>query len=65
VGKVHFGVVFVVMLAKPSVAIRGERGIGKLGFRTLPELISMRDAMETWSQLLVDFLSRESPVWQE
>ena len=65
VGKVHFGVVFVVKLAKPSVAIRGERGIGKLSFRTLPELISMRDTMETWSQLLVDFLSRESSVWQE
>jgi predicted NUDIX family phosphoesterase len=65
VGKVHFGVVFVVKLDKPSVAIRGERGIGKLSFRTLPELISMRDTMETWSQLLVDFLSRESSVWQE
>jgi predicted NUDIX family phosphoesterase len=65
VGKVHFGVVFVVKLAKPSVAIRGERGIGKLSFRTLPELISMRDSMETWSQLLVDFLSHESSLWQE
>ncbi len=64
VGKVHFGVVFVMKLAKPSVAIRGERGIGKLSFRTLPDLISMRDALETWSQLLVDFLSQESPVWQ-
>jgi predicted NUDIX family phosphoesterase len=58
-------VVFVVKLAKPSVALRGERGIGKLSFRTLPELISMRDTMETWSQLLVDFLSRESAVTQE
>ncbi len=65
VGKVHFGVVFAMELAKPSVAIRGERGIGKLSFRTLPELISMRDTLETWSQLLVDFLSRESAVWQE
>ena len=65
VGKVHFGVVFVMKLAKPSVAIRGERGIGKLGFRTLPELLSMRDTLETWSQLLVDFLSQESSVGQE
>jgi predicted NUDIX family phosphoesterase len=65
VGKVHFGLVFVVKLAKPSVALRGERGIGKLSFHTLPELISTRDTMETWSQLLVDFLSRESSVWQE
>jgi len=65
VGKVHFGVVFVVKLAKPSVALRGERGIGKLSFRTLPELLSMRDTMETWSQLLVDFLTQESSVWRE
>jgi len=65
VGKVHFGVVFVVKLAKPSAALRGERGIGKLSFRTLPELISMRDTMETWSQLLIDYLARESSVWQE
>jgi predicted NUDIX family phosphoesterase len=65
VGKVHFGVVFVLKLGKPSVAIRGERGIGKLSFRTLPELISMRDTLETWSQLLVDFLSREDSGWRE
>jgi predicted NUDIX family phosphoesterase len=65
VGKVHFGMVFLMKLGKPSVAIRGERGIGKLSFRTLPELISMRDTLETWSQLLVDFLARESSVWQE
>jgi predicted NUDIX family phosphoesterase len=65
VGKVHFGVVFVMKLVKPSVAIRGERGIGKLSFRTLPELISMRDTLETWSQLLVDFLSRENSAGQE
>jgi predicted NUDIX family phosphoesterase len=64
VGKVHFGVAFVMKLAKPSVAIRGERGIGKLSFRTLPELISMRDTLETWSQLLVDFLAHESAPWQ-
>jgi predicted NUDIX family phosphoesterase len=65
VGKVHFGVVFAMKVAKPTVAIRGERGIGKLGFRSLPELISMRDTLETWSQLLVDFLAHESSVWQE
>jgi predicted NUDIX family phosphoesterase len=65
VGKVHFGVVFVVKLAEPNVAIRGERGIGKLSFRTLPELLSMRDSMETWSQLLVEYLSREGSVGQE
>ena len=65
VGKVHFGVVFVMKLAQPSVAIRGERGIGKLSFRTLPELVAIRDTLETWSQLLVDFLSRENSAVQE
>ncbi len=65
VGKVHFGVVFVVKLGRPSVALRGERGIGKLAFRTLPELVSMRDSLETWSQLLVEFLAREGSVWRE
>ena len=65
VGRVHFGVVFVMKLAEPSVTIRGERGIGKLTFRTLRELISMRDSLETWSQLLVEFLAQESSVGQE
>ena len=64
VGKVHFGVVWLVKLAEPNVAIRGEKGIGKLTFRTLPELSSMSDTMETWSQLLVEYLVRESKVWQ-
>ena len=64
VGKVHFGVVWLVKLAEPSVAIRGERGIGKLSFRSLAELSSMSDTMETWSQLLVEYLVRESTVWQ-
>ena len=64
VGKVHFGVVWLVKLAEPNVAIRGERGIGKLTFRSLPELSSMNDGLESWSQLLVDYLLRESKVWQ-
>jgi predicted NUDIX family phosphoesterase len=64
VGKVHFGVVFLVKLAEPNVTIRGERGIGKLTFRSLPELSSINDGLESWSQLLVDYLLRESSVWQ-
>jgi predicted NUDIX family phosphoesterase len=64
VGKVHFGVVFLVKLAEPNVTIRGEKGIGKLTFRTLPELSSMNDGLESWSQLLVEYLVRESKVWQ-
>jgi len=64
VGKVHFGVVWLVKLAEPNVTIRGERGIGKLTFRSLAELNSMSDGLESWSQLLVDYLVRESSVWQ-
>jgi predicted NUDIX family phosphoesterase len=64
VGKVHFGVVFLVKLAEPNVTIRGEKGIGKLTFRSLADLSSMSDGLESWSQLLVDYLLRESSVWQ-
>jgi predicted NUDIX family phosphoesterase len=65
VGQVHFGVVWLVKLAEPSVTTRGERGIGKLSFRDLTSLSSMRDRLESWSQLLVDYLLRESSVWQD
>jgi len=64
VGQVHFGVVWLVRLAEPNVTKRGERGIGKLSFRGLPSLSSMGDRLESWSQLLVDYLLRESAVWQ-
>ena len=65
VGQVHFGVVWLVKLAEPNVTTRGERGIGKLNFRDLTSLSSMRDRLENWSQLLVDYLLRESSAWQE
>jgi predicted NUDIX family phosphoesterase len=64
VGQVHFGVVWLVKIAEPNVTTRGERGIGKLSFRNLEELSSMSDGLESWSQLLVDYLVRESKVWQ-
>jgi predicted NUDIX family phosphoesterase len=64
VGQVHFGVVWLVKLAAPSVTKRGERGIGRLSFQGLTSLSSMRDTLESWSQLLVDYLLRESSVWQ-
>lgn len=65
VGQVHFGIVWLVKLAEPNVTIRGERGIGKLSFRSLTSLSSMRDGLESWSQLLVDYLLREGSVWQD
>jgi predicted NUDIX family phosphoesterase len=65
VGQVHFGVVWLVRLAEPEVTTRGERGIGKLSFRGLTSLISMRDRLESWSQLLVDHLLQEGSAWQD
>jgi predicted NUDIX family phosphoesterase len=65
VGQVHFGVVWLVKLAEPDVTTRGERGIGKLSFRDLTSLSSMRDRLESWSQLLVDHLLQEGSVWQD
>jgi predicted NUDIX family phosphoesterase len=64
VGQVHFGVVWLVKLAEPKVTKRGERGIGKLSFQGLTSLSSMGDMLESWSQLLVDYLRRESSAWQ-
>jgi predicted NUDIX family phosphoesterase len=64
VGQVHFGVVWLVKLTEPNVTTRGERGIGKLSFRDLPALSSMRDRLESWSQLLVDYLQRETSARQ-
>jgi hypothetical protein len=58
-------VVWLVKLAEPNVTIRGERGIGKLNFRSLASLSSMRDRLESWSQLLVDHLLREDARWQD
>jgi predicted NUDIX family phosphoesterase len=65
VGQVHFGVVWLVKLAEPNVTTRGERGIGKLSLRDLASLSSMRDRLESWSQLLVDYLRREDASWQD
>lgn len=64
VGQVHFGVVWLVKLAEPKVTKRGEGGIGKLSFQGLTSLSSMGERLESWSQLLVDHLLRESSVWQ-
>jgi len=55
VGQVHFGVVHVCALADQHVS-RGEPCITDLRFLTLDELRDRRDAMETWSQLSLDFV---------
>ena len=55
VGQVHFGVVHVCDLGDEHVS-RGEPCITELQFLTLNQLRSRRDAMETWSQLALDFV---------
>jgi predicted NUDIX family phosphoesterase len=55
VGQVHFGVVHVCELGGEHVS-RGEPCITDLRFLTLDQLVERREAMETWSQLSLDFL---------
>jgi predicted NUDIX family phosphoesterase len=55
VGQVHFGVVHVCELGDQHVS-RGEPCITDLRFLTLEQLRERRDAMETWSQLSLDFV---------
>lgn len=57
VGRVHLGIVHHWKLDAPSVE-RREQMITQLGFMSLPELQSVKDTMETWSQLCVDGLAK-------
>ena len=58
VGRVHFGIVHLCELGDREVS-KGEAVITDLQFLTLPELISRRDRMETWSQLCLELLGAE------
>jgi len=57
VGQVHFGVVHFCDLGEANVA-KGEACITELHFRTLPELQSRREQLETWSQFCLDHYPR-------
>jgi predicted NUDIX family phosphoesterase len=57
VGRVHLGVVHVFRLDQPKVEKR-EAMITNLAFLDKAELLSRRDALETWSQLCLDSLDR-------
>jgi predicted NUDIX family phosphoesterase len=64
VGQVHFGVVHVCELGDGHVS-RGEPCITDLRFLTMEQLRERRDAMETWSQLCLDFvLANPETVWR-
>ena len=57
VGRVHLGIVHVFRLAEPEVQKR-EAMITNLAFLNRDQLVTMRDNLETWSQLCVDSLGR-------
>lgn len=57
VGRVHFGVVWLIRLRAPSVNLRGERGIGTLLFRNIRELEGLGNSLESWSRLMISYLS--------
>lgn len=53
VGQVHFGLVHVVEVDEPSVAVRESDTLsGRLA--DVEEVMGLRDRMETWSQLILD-----------
>jgi predicted NUDIX family phosphoesterase len=55
VGRVHVGVVFVAEAEGRPVAVREtEKLVGR--FVTTADLLAVRDRMESWSQLVLDFL---------
>lgn len=57
VGKVHLGVVHLWRLDEPKVEKR-EQMITQAGFMPLADLRTLRDTMETWSQLCLDGLEQ-------
>lgn len=56
VGQVHLGIVHLFELAEPRVR-RREQGLTRAGFAPLAELRQARAEFETWSQLVLDWLS--------
>jgi len=53
VGQVHLGIVHVLTLDSDDVTA-GEAAIADLTFRTVEDLASRRDSLETWSQVVFD-----------
>jgi predicted NUDIX family phosphoesterase len=53
VGRVHLGVVHLLVAPTPDVRSK-ERALIETGFKTVPELRRVRAQMETWSQICLD-----------
>jgi len=56
VGRVHFGIVWLIEADEPRVSSRKEKGVGKLEFAGLDELAGRKESMENWSRFLVEYL---------
>jgi len=57
VGRVHFGIVHSINLSSDKVKINDEV-ITNLQFMSLPELSERQDEFETWSQLIIDKITK-------
>lgn len=58
VGKVHFGVVWILEISEKKVDRRFERGIGKINFFELTDLIKKENLFENWSKLLIQYFAK-------
>jgi predicted NUDIX family phosphoesterase len=58
VGEVHIGIVHLLNLEEPLVWPR-EAAIDEAGFASLTDLLRHRDEFETWSQFVLEELSRK------
>ena len=55
VGRVHFGLIYEVVLAGGEIEV-AEKDLMEGQFVTVSDLAAHRDGMETWSQILTDHL---------
>lgn len=53
VGQVHLGVVHVMSCPTPGVKAR-ESALIESGFKAIPDIQSVRESLETWSQICLD-----------
>ena len=54
VGKVHFGIVYQLVVDKPKVEIRERGSFTRGSFCSVDDLRSDFDLFETWSQILIE-----------
>ena len=56
VGRVHFGIVFLIDAENPDIKVR-ETDILKGELKTLEEIGEIKDKLENWSKIVFDYLS--------